>query len=166
MFRSSKGMSLTTVVMTVLVIAIILASLVYSSYNNLKIRKINELYTDIRTLGDEVAIYYLENRTLPVGEKFAVLTEGEEVSSDLQFLTNDGTFDSQDSLFNPNDYDSEEGQAVYYILEIELFDNISLGNTGKYIINEQSHTIYYYDGITISDESYYALPLNYKNINI
>ena len=47
---------------------------------------------------------------------------------------------------------------------MDLFDNIALDNTGKYIINEQSHTIYYYDGVTINDVSYYALPLTYTDI--
>ena len=66
--RSNKGMSLVTVVMTLLIIVIILSTLVYTAYTNLKVRKLNSLYTDIRTLSDEVAVYYLENNALPVDD--------------------------------------------------------------------------------------------------
>ena len=75
MLKDNKGMSLTTTVMTVLVIIIILSTLGYTSYANLKIRKLNNLYTDIRTLSDEVAIYYLQNGTLPVSGETITLAE-------------------------------------------------------------------------------------------
>ena len=74
MLKSNKGMSLTTVIMTLLIIIIILSTLVYTAYTNLKIRKLNSLYTDIRTLSDEVAIYYLENNKLPVSSETITLT--------------------------------------------------------------------------------------------
>ena len=74
MLKSDKGMSLATIVMTVLIILIILSTLTYTAYTNLKIRKLNSLYTDIRTLSDEVAIYYLKNDSLPVSGETITLT--------------------------------------------------------------------------------------------
>ena len=72
--RNNKGMSLVTVVMTLLIIVIILSTLVYTAYTNLKVRKLNSLYTDIRTLSDEVAVYYLENNALPTDGETITLT--------------------------------------------------------------------------------------------
>ncbi len=165
MLKNNKGMSLVTVVMTVIVMLILLSTLTYTAYTNIKIRDLNKLYNDIRTLNDQVAVYYMENGKLPVSDEYATITVGEELSDNISFVTKEGTFISQDSLVNPNDYNDESGvgQAVYYCLDLGLFDNISLENDGQYIINEQSHTIYYVSGVTLKGTTYYTLPLNYKD---
>lgn len=164
MLKNNKGISLVTMIMTVLVMLILLSTLTYTAYTNIKIRGLNKLYNDIRTLNDQVAVYYMENGKLPVSNEYATITVGESLSDEISFVTKDGTFTSQDSLVNPNDYNDESGvgQATYYCLDLGLFDNISLENDGQYIINEQSHTIYYADGVTLQGTTYYTLPLNYR----
>ncbi len=166
MLKNNKGISLVTMVMTVLIMLILLSTLTYTAYTNLKIRGLNKLYNDIRTLNDEVATYYLENNSLPVAEEYATITVGDELDETISFVTKDGTFQNQNSLVNPNDYvinESGKGQATYYTLDLGLFDNISIENDGQYIINEQSHMIYYVNGVTINGETYNNLPLNYKD---
>lgn len=165
MLKNNKGISLVTMVMTVLIMLILLSTLTYTAYTNIRIRGLNKLYNDIRTLNDEVAVYYLENGRLPVGEEYATISVGDELDETISFVTKDGTFTNQDSLVNPNDYNDESGvgQATYYTIDLGLFDNISLENDGQYIINEQSHMIYYVPGITLDGVTYNTLPLDYKD---
>lgn len=165
MLKNDKGISLVTMVMTVLIMAIILSTLTYTAYSNLKIRGLNKLYNDIRTLNDKVAVYYMENGTLPVSGEYKTITVGYELDETIKFVTKDGTFTNQDSLVNPNDYNDESGtgQATYSLINLGLLDNITLENTGNYIINDQSHTIYYADGVAIDGETYYTIPLDYKD---
>ena len=167
MFKNNKGISLVTMVMTVLVMLILLSTLTYSAYTSLEIRNLNKLYNDIRTLNDAVAVYYMENGSLPVSGEYATISVGETLDDNISFVTNDGTFINQDSLVNPNDYneDTGVGQATYYTLDLGLFDNISLENDGQYIINEQSHTIFYVEGITVQGVTYHSLELNYIDID-
>ena len=165
MLKNNKGLTLVTMIITVLVMLILLSTLTYTAYTSLRIRGLNKLYNDIRTLNDKVAVYYMENGQLPVGDEYATITVGDNLDDNINFVTKDGTFTDQDSLVNPNDYNDESGvgQATYYNLDLELFDNISLENDGQYIINEQSHTIYYVEGVTLQGTTYYTLPLNYKD---
>lgn len=165
MLKNNKGISLVTMVITVLIMLILLSTLTFTAYTNLRIRGLNKLYNDIRTLNDEVAVYYLENGRLPVSGEYATITVGAELDETIDFVTKDGTFTNQDSLVNPNDYNDESGtgQATYYTIDLGLFDNISLENAGQYIINEQSHIIYYVDGVTMEGITYHTLPLNYKD---
>ena len=165
MLKNNKGLTLVTMIITVLVMLILLSTLTYTAYTSLRIRGLNKLYNDIRTLNDKVAVYYMENGQLPVGDEYATITVGDNLDDNINFVTKDGTFTDQDSLVNPNDYNDESGvgQATYYNLDLELFDNISLENDGQYIINEQSHTIYYVEGVTLQGTTYYTLLLNYKD---
>ena len=165
MLKNNKGITLVTMVITVLILLILLTTLTYTAYTSLRIRGLNKLYNDIRTLNDKVAVYYMENGKLPVGDMYATINVGDELGEDIEFVTKDGTFTDQESLVNPNDYTYENGvgQAIYYRLDLGLFDNISLENDGVYIINDQSHTIYYVEGVTLQGTTYYTLPLNYKD---
>ena len=76
-----------------------------------------------------------------------------------------GTTLTEKNLYNPNDYDSTSGSAIYKIVDVSLLDNISLDNTGKYLVNEQSKTVYYLDGLKVDDKMYYTLPLSYTKID-
>ena len=128
MLKNNKGLTLVTMIITVLVMLILLSTLTYTAYTSLRIRGLNKLYNDIRTLNDKVAVYYMENGQLPVGDEYATITVGDNLDDNINFVTKDGTFTDQDSLVNPNDYNDESGvgQATYYNLDLELFDNISL----------------------------------------
>lgn len=166
MIKNNKGISLITMGMTVLILIIILTTLVYTAITNFKVGKLNNLYTDLKTLSDKVAAYYLENGGLPVSSEYAVIEEGESLENNISFVTKDGVFSGKESLINPNDYDSsgEIGRAVYYILDVDVFNNITLSNTGRYIINEQSHTVYYVNGVNVDGTVYHSLQLKYKDI--
>ncbi len=176
MLRNKKGISLTTMVITVAIMFIILGTVVYSAVDSAKIRKLNNLYNDLRQLGDAVEMYYLKNNELPVysvseAGKSAIVIKKDDTADSIgkaSFLLKTGVTQVQDanSFVNPNDYVTVKGggtsSASYQYLNLSLLDNLSLNYpTSDYIINVQSHTIYSLTGITIDKKTYNYLPLTY-----
>ena len=175
MVKNRKGISLTTMVITVMIMLIIMGTLVYSATDSVKIRKINKLYDDLRRLGDSVEVYYLKNGELPIDTGKTEITvninETKEAvtSKKLSFvLKNDQTkVSGKDSFFNPNDYNSNLNKATYKYLKLDLLSNLSLNYpNNEYIINTQSHTIYNYTGLKVGDKTYNSLPIKYKDTGV
>lgn len=145
MTKNNKGITMITLIVTILVISIIAGVTIYQSVENIKARKIDSLYTDLELLEDKVNTYYLNNGSLPIKEEFK------------------GS-DNFKSVRNVNDND------VYYVIDISKLEGVSLSMkldfTGDdvYIMNEQTHTVYYPKGLTIDNETYYILPKQYSKI--
>lgn len=145
MTKNNKGITMITLIVTILVISIIAGVTIYQSVENIKARKIDLLYADLELLEDKVNTYYLNNGGLPIKEEF----KGSE-----NFKT----------VKNVNDND------VYYVIDISSLDGVSLNMkldfTGDdvYIMNEQTHTVYYPKGLTIDNETYYTLPKQYSKV--
>ena len=176
MLKNRKGISLTTMVITVMVMLIIMGTLVYSAVDSVKVRKLNKLYNDLRQLDDAVGVYYLQNNELPVDDSKGTITvtKGETrenlKNKNIAFVlkSNVDTVANQNSFMNPNDYVydavSGDGDATYQYLKLSLLGNLSLNyGSDDFIINTQSHTIYYYTGLTIDGKAYYSLPLTYRD---
>lgn len=179
MLRDKKGISLITAVMTVLIIIIILSTITYTAINNTKVKKINEFYSDLRVITDEVQLYYAEHDKLPVDDIFYTVTESyiqKEVngvfeaysslkSANIDFILKDGKTDySFENLYNPNDYDTSGDipKSVYYQIDLSKFDNLTLSNPDcTYLVNEQSKTVYCYEGVKVNGEIHHKLPLDY-----
>ena len=145
MIKNNKGITMITLIITIVIISIISGVTIYESVQNVKARKIDLLYADLELLEDKVNTYYLNNGGLPIKEEF----KGSE-----NFKT----------VKNVNDND------VYYVIDISSLDGVSLNMkldfTGDdvYIMNEQTHTVYYPKGLTIDNETYYTLPKQYSKI--
>lgn len=165
MMKNKKGISLTTMVITVLIMLIIMGTLIYSASDSVKIRKINKLYEDLRNLNDVVEIYYLKNGELPVDtekEGITISSSQEIKDSKIGFVlkNNVTTVNDQNDFLNPNDYDNNS--ATYKFLKLGLLENLSLNYPdNEYIINTKSHTIYSYTGLKIDDKTYNSLPIKY-----
>lgn len=182
MLKSNKGISLITAVMTVLLIIIILTTISYTAINNVKMKKINGFYSDLRMITDKVQVYYAEHGKLPVKNVSYIVMDSyiekavngtyEEYANlesiQLDFILKDGeTTYSLDNLYNPNDYDTsgDAPESVYYEVDLEKLSNLTLNNPNKrYLVNEQSKTIYCYEGIEINGEEFNKLPIKYKNV--
>jgi len=130
-----------------LVIFIIVIFFVFGLiYNFVKkgidLSKLNNLYKDISILDERISIYYLNNGDIPIkGEK-------------IEFY----------NYINPNDNDQ------FYELNLEMLENLNLnygnrelGDDDFYIINEQSHTIYYKKGV-LYNEYHYTRNLKYEKV--
>lgn len=145
MIKNNKGITMVTLIITIVIILIISGVTIYQSVEDIKVRKIDSLYTDLELLEDKVNTYYLTYGTIPIKEEF----KGSE-----NFKT----------VRNVND------NNVYYVIDISLLDGVSLNMkldfTGDdvYIMNEKSHTVYYPKGLTIKNETYYTLPKKYSKV--
>lgn len=113
--------------------------------NGIELNKLNNVYKDIEIIEQRIAIYYLNNGNIP--------TIGEKLSFDYSI--------------NPND------NSIFYEVDLEKLENLSI-NYGKkeygvediYIINEQSHTVYYLKGIMYKKKNIYSRDLNYQKVDL
>ena len=145
MTKNNKGITMITLIVTIILMLIIAGVTINQSVKNIEARKIDSLYADLELLEDKVNTYYLNNGSLPIKEEFK------------------GS-DNFKSVRNVND------NNVYYVIDISKLEGVSLSMkldfTGDdvYIMNEQSHTVYYPKGLTIDSETYYMLPKQYSKI--
>ena len=150
--KNEKGITLTTLILTVVLILIIGGMMGYYSTSGLNLKRINNMYSDIEQIQTEVDTYYLKNNELPI------------LNVNVSFS----------KYSNPND------NSEYYVIDLSKLGNLKL-NYGKefeniksrnnlenytdvYIINKQSQTIYYLKGIEFEDNTYYTKPIEYKEI--
>lgn len=123
----------------ILIIVIAIFSILIVSINNgVNLSKLNSMNHDINVLEDSITLYYLNNGNIPIKDK-------------INF----------EHSINPNDNNS------YYKIDLSKLENIYL-NYGKmkneqdfYIINEESHTIYYFSGVEYKGKIYYTKDVNY-----
>lgn len=133
-------------VITIVVMLIITTTVISLSTNNLKTKNLSNMYTDIKSLDDKVAVFYNQYGTLPLKEKFTGSTQFQVVA-------------------NPND--DLDG---YYVIDANKLNNLVLTkkltwqNDDVYIINTKTHTIYYPKGVTLDGETFYRLPGEYSEI--
>ncbi len=141
-FKENKGITVTSTVITVLLMIIILSVITFSTTNGLSVKKLNNMYADIQLLEDKIAMYYLDKGSLPTSGSSITISTG---------LGNR----------NPND------NNVYYKIDVSQLSNLTLNNAAnEYIINQQSHTIYYQKGIEVEGTTYYTIPTDYTIVNL
>ena len=153
--RKEKGITLVVLVITVMLMLILVTVTVSISTDRYTLVKINNMYSDIEQLKDKVDLYYLNNNELPIIEN---------KTQDVSKMDAD--------VFNLND------NSNYYIIDFDKLDlqNINYGygyskikngvtSDDIYIINENSHTIYYYAGVTYKGETYYRKMIDEQQIS-
>lgn len=127
--KNNKGISLASVLITVVLMIIILSSIIYSNSRTNEIKEAMLINSDIEELTKKVEMYYLEKGTLPLLE---------------------------DANYNYNTTTERGTNVIYYKLQISLLDNLNLNNKENiqtnnlltendqwYVINKQTHTIYF-----------------------
>ena len=114
------------------------------------------MYNDINILKEKVGLYYTQYGKIPVLE-------------DVYTNTN--------NIINTNPNDNEK----YYVIDMQALENVTL-NFGKdyqtykeiknptlkdlYIINEQSHNVYYVQGVELDGNTYYTIPGDYTKVEL
>lgn len=153
-FKDKKGITIAALTITVLLFLLILSTITFTSLSSVQIKQLNNMYADIINLQEKIDLYYFKNGFLPIDTSKKV-----EYSADLEWLASR----------NPNDGNT------YYELDSESLkklDGITLNNSkddDKFYINEQSHTIYYSNGIQMEEgeSKIYTTDLSeYKEINL
>lgn len=129
-----------TLAIIILISIIVFCGITNAINDGIDLAKVNAMYEDIETLEDKIALYYLDYGYIPVKEKR-----------------------NFNNSINPNDND------VYYEIDLNKLDNIYLNYTQKedcYVINEESHTIYYLSGIDYKNEKIYTKNVNYTLVDL
>lgn len=144
--KKASGITLVTLAITIVIMILILGATLNLGVENLRIKNLNNMYTDIKSLNDNISTYYNKYGTIPIKEKFT------------------GSYEFQ-SVKNPND--DPDG---YYVIDINKIENILLTrnltwtDNDVYIINTKTHTIYYPEGVSFEGDVYYRLPGDYSEI--
>lgn len=160
-FRKQSGINLITLSIAIVIMVIITSVLVYNTRDGARVRELNEMYNDIELLNYKISEYYLDHNALPYGPKY----------ENLDFLNL-----ADNNQINPNNGED------FYVIDLKLMDGITLnygedydqvrigGNIDSlvdlYIINEESHTIYYPRGVDIQGLKYYTEPDEWDEISV
>lgn len=154
--KQNKGITLVTLILAIIIMLIISSVILYNANTGMSTRALNDMYKDITIIKDRVDIYYAQYGTLPIVKTL---------------------YTNVENIKNININDNEN----YYVVDVEALDNITLTygkdykeykqvpsneKTDLYVINEQSHTVYYIDGITLDNISYYTIPNEYTKVKI
>ena len=149
--KNSKGVTLVTLIVTIIVLLIVSNVTIYSVKNNLGIEKIKNMQNDIENLSDKISAYYNQYGTLPIiNEEYTNINE----IKDAGLIS--ATVDK--GKFYIIDLSSLENLTLTYGKDFKNVNNTSDKNTLKdiYIINETSHNIFYVKGIKSDGEMYYT----------
>ena len=138
--KEQKGITLFILVITVVIMSILAGTVAVSIRGYGDLADLKNLASDLQNLREKVDIYYEKYNELPVSN---VITE------DFATLLGDKK--------NGND------GALYYKINLQFLDSLSLTyglekfEKDYFVVNEQSHSVYYYAGLNVNNEIYYGI---------
>lgn len=154
--KENKGITLVALILAIVIMLIISSILIYNAGTATKTKALNNMYNDISSLTNKIQIYYSKYGEIP-----AVKEPYTNVES-IKFI-------------NQNDNDK------YYVIDLEALENVKL-SYGRdyesykqdknqelkdiYVINEQSHNIYYIKGVQVDEITYYTIPGEYTKVDV
>ena len=160
--KNNKGITMISLVITIIVLIIVTSITIYNGTAQLGIKRVNSLYADIDSISTKVAEYYLKNEKLPVFENEYIDSIDSQNKLEKIFKENGATT----NITNAND------KGAYYVIDLTKLDNLTLNygddykewtNTSTsedlqniYIINSVTHQIYFPHGVRLRDEYYFA----------
>ena len=145
--KNQKGVTLTILVVTIVIMTILIGTISYHSISSFKMNSYYNMCADIELLDEKIAIYYVQNKNLPVTEEAKKI---DEVIAD---------YGTENVNYNPNN------SGNLHKIDLSKLENLSLHYT-DYYIDEISHTIYFAKGIEFEEGIYYTAPLAYKEVNL
>lgn len=142
--KQEKGITMIALVTTVMVLLILVNVLVYNAQDTIHIQALNDLYSDIELLRDKVSEYYNEYGSIPAEIEYTNINQLKEANV-LSNVNDTGNF-------YIIDLEAMKGITLNYGKEYENVknDKANANNyTDVYIINKDSHNIFYAQGIGI-----------------
>lgn len=177
---NNKGVTLISLILTVIIILILTSAMIFNTKNQLQMRSVQNLSIDIEKLNSKVDEYYLKYGELP---KLCNYTSDTNIvlnnKEDLLNKINESAINNRSELKNGlNTNDSDE----YIVIDLEKLGSLSLNygydeeykslkNSGVtenddimknddeieteiYIINAKTHQIYFPHGIFVDNVMY------------
>ena len=145
---NESGVTLSILVLTIVVMAILITTIGISVTGYADVKTLKTFYNELEIVREKTDVYYQKNKELPVSEK---------ITFNMVTLLGESR--------NANDGDG------YYKVDLSLLDDMNLTYGVKdsinnyYIVNEESHNIYFYPGITVSGNTYYGIKDVSESIN-
>ena len=156
--KSDRGISLISLVITIMVMMILANIIIYNVKDDLKLGNLTKMQNDIDILREKVSTYYTQNGKIPATinytniepmKKAGVISE---VVDTGDFLVIDLSAIENLTLNNGKDFEKVKADP-------ENADSY----TDLYIINETSHNVFYVAGITVNGDTFYT---DYTSENI
>ena len=150
--NNSKGVTLISLVIIILIMLILSTTIGYNVLNRNQMEELDDLYNDLTLLEEKYKSYYIQNGTVPLGNKYTNTNEILEKISDVR---------------NPND-----NNEYYYVSTSQnsgtfnVTGDVKLKTKGTFVINEKTLTIYYLDGVEVEGKKYYTLPREYSEVSV
>lgn len=146
MIKKDTGITLISLSIAVIIILTITGMILYSAKDNIYIKNLTNMQNDIANLRDKISLYYSEY------EKIPVKTEYVETSN----LETAGVIGANDTgKFYIIELENLEGLTLNYGEDYETYKangyTYSSDLTDIYIINEDSHNIFYVEGIRVTE---------------
>lgn len=145
--KSNKGITLITLVITIVVMLILSFTISINANNYIERTKKANLDTDLQRLQEKVEIYYSKNKEIPMLNKYTnvAMLEKKENDNENYYVID---LDKLEGIELNYGKDFEKAKQ----LEGEIADLLDI-----YIINEESHVIYYPKGVEFDNKMYYTL---------
>ena len=143
--KQEKGVTLSILVITIIVLLILTSTLIYNAKGSIHIQNITKLYNDIELLREKVSEYYNEYGEIP----------GKIEYKNIRNLSNVLSKNNDTGKFYVIDLEAMKGISLNYGKDYEkIKDGSNDANSYKdiYIINENSHNIFYVNGVTITKD--------------
>ncbi len=128
--KNNKGLTLISLILTVIIILIITAAMIYNTQNQLQMKSIHNLNNDIEVLNAKVDEYYLKYGELP--KLCDYTTKADSSAPDASNFHNTTDFrnslmekaEARNAVLNvqPNIHDSDD----YIVIDLEKLDFITL----------------------------------------
>ena len=155
--KKNKGISLISLTIAVTVILILTGTIIVSSVSSLKSNKLRNMQADIDNLRDKVSNYYSQYGEIPADKKIEY--------TNIEHIRSSGVISEVVDT------------GAFYVIDLSAIENVTL-NYGKdydkirngeatteeeinkltdlYIINGESHNIFYVAGIELDGEKFYT----------
>lgn len=153
--KSNKGITLTALAITVIILVIISNMLIYSFKDNLKLENLKNMRNDISNLRDKVLSFYAQYGDIPANRNIEY--------TNIQELKNAGIISTATDTgkFYVIDLKALENVTLNYGRDYEKITDSSTAEqvnqlTDLYIINADSLSIFYVKGIELGGEKFYT----------
>ena len=144
---NNKGITLISLVITIMVLSMISVTIVFNLDNNTGVKKMTDLSKDLNMLKQKVSNFYKEYGKIPADIEYTNI-------SHLKTSFNSSELEA-DSKFYVIDLQAMKGISLNYGRDYENVKNTNtdVANSYKdlYIINNKTHNIFYVERIEIEE---------------
>ncbi|MBR3255026.1 MAG: hypothetical protein IKF97_02190 [Clostridia bacterium] len=161
--KQENGVTLISLAGVIIVMGIITTMLMYSIRDTNDTGKLTDLYSDIDNLTDKVSNYYATYGQIPAIDTEESVNIITEVSSAVSSWQDSPAGANDTGRFLVLDLNAIENLTLNYGKEFEKIKNninnanYTIGNYRDfYIINENSHNIFYLKGVKVNNKYYYT----------